>query len=176
MYLQKIQTMNPGTTYIKTDKGRAEVTGRSGTLNPVQRRVLIMVDGKKTVNDLGAFVRVGELDGALAHLVHEDLIASTDYVAPLLAPVAPGFVASSATDKPRAATGLTEFKKVRQEASDFVFARLGASGESICVAIDRCENPAELRKMLRGVEVFISQLLNAEAAQAFARHFGSMLL
>ena len=168
--------MNPGTTYIKTDKGRAEVAGRSGTLNPVQRRVLIMVDGKKTVNDLGAFVRVGELDGALAHLVHAALIASTDFVAPLRAPVAAGFAAASVTELPRAATGLAEFKKVRQEASDFVQARLGASGESICVAIDRCENPAELRKMLRGVEIFISQLLNAETAQSFARHFGSMLL
>lgn len=168
--------MNPGTTYIKTDKGRAEVAGRSGTLNPVQRRVLIMVDGKKTVNDLGAFVRAGELDGALVYLENDALIASTDYVAPLLAPVAPGFAAATPTDQPRAATGLVEFRKVRQEASDFVLARLGAPGESICVAIDRCENPAELRKMLRGVEIFIGQLLDAEAAQVFARHFGSMLL
>jgi hypothetical protein len=168
--------MNPGTTYTKTDKGRVEVTGRSGTLNPVQRRVLIMVDGKKTVNDLGAFVRVGELEGALTYLAQQALIASTDFVAPLRAPAAPGFAATSATDQPRAATNLEEFKKVRQEASDFVFDRLGASGESICVAIDRCESPAELRKMLRGVEIFIGQLLNAEAAQAFVRHFGSMLL
>ena len=176
MYLQKIPKMNPGTTYIKTDKGRAEVAGRSGLLNPLQRRVLIMVDGKKTVNDLGAFVRVGELDGALTYLKQEALIASTDFVAPLLAPVAAGFAASSATERPRAATRLTEFIKVRQEASDFVRERLGASGESICVAIDRCDNPAELRKMLRGVEIFVGQLLNAEAAQAFARHFGSLLM
>jgi len=168
--------MNPGTTYLKTDKGRAEVAGRSGILNPVQRRVLIMVDGKKTVNDLGAFVRVGELEGALAYLSQEGLIASGDFVAPLLEPVAPGFAAATPTERPRAATGLSEFRKVRQEASDFVFDRLGASGESICVAIDRCENPAELRKMLRGVEIFVGQLLNAETAQAFARRFGSLLL
>lgn len=168
--------MNPGTTYIKTDKGRAEVAGRSGVLNPLQRRVLIMVDGKKTVNDLGAFVRAGELEGALAHLEFEALIASTEFIAPLTAPVAPGFAASSATDLPRAATGLAEFKKVRQEASDFVLKHMGASSEPICVAIDRCDNPAELRKMLRGVEIFVSQLLNAETAQAFARHFGSLLL
>lgn len=168
--------MNPGTTYTKTDKGRTEVAERSGILNPLQRRVLIMVDGKKTINDLGAFVRVGELDGALAHLGHHALIVSTDFVAPLLAPAAPGFAATRATDQPRPATSLEEFKKVRQEASDFVFARLGASGESLCVAIDRCDNPAELRKMLRGVEIFVGQLLNAETAQAFARHFGSLLM
>lgn len=168
--------MNPGTIYIKTDKGRAEVAGRSGTLNPLQRRVLIMVDGKKTVNDLGAFVRVGELDGAMAHLVHEALIASSDYVAPLLAPVAPGFAAASATALPRAATSLDEFRKVRQDASNFVSVRLGASGQPICIAIERCDNPAELRKMLRGVEIFVGQLLNAEAAQAFARQFGSLLI
>lgn len=168
--------MNPGTTYLKTDKGRAEVAERSGSLNPVQRRVLIMVDGKKTVNDLGAFVRAGELDGALAHLEHEALIAASDFVAPLLAPAAPGFAASSATERPRAATSPEEFKKVRQEASAFVLERLGASGEPICVAIDRCDSPAELRKLLRGVEIFVGQRLNAQAAQAFARHFGALLL
>jgi hypothetical protein len=168
--------MNPGTTYIKTDKGRAEVTERSGSLNPLQRRVLIMVDGKKTANELGAFVRVGELDGALAYLEHKALIVSTDYVAPLLAPAAPGFAASAATERPRPATSQDEFKQVRREATDYLFERLGKSGAPIYVAIEHCENPNELRKLLRGIEIVVGQLLDAKAAQEFARHFGTLLL
>ncbi|MDO9166066.1 MAG: hypothetical protein Q7U13_08160 [Rhodoferax sp.] len=165
-------------TYIKTDSGRAEVAGRSRALSAVQRRVLIVVDGRKTVNDLGAFVRAGELVVALEHLLREGLIESTDFVAPLQLPAAPGFAAATidATEPRRAATCPQEFEKVRNEASRFVSDRLGAAGLPICEAIDRCSSPAELRKLLRGVEIFIGQRLSAETTQAFARHFGSLLL
>jgi hypothetical protein len=168
--------MNPGTTLIKTDKGKAEIAERSHALNAVQRRLLILIDGKKTVNDLGAFARVGELDAALDHLQREELIESADYIAPLQAPVAPCFAAGSPSEAPRPATSPEEFKKVRQQASDFVLERLGSDGEPICAAIDRCDSPAALRKLLRGVEIFIGQRLSAETTQAFARHFGSLLL
>lgn len=167
--------MNPGMTYIKTDKGRAEIAGRSRALNALQRRVLIVVDGKKTVNDLGALVRVGELAAVLAYLQQEGLIESTDYVVPLQAPAAPGFSAASVSEAPRPATSPEEFMKVRQQASDFVSERLAAAGEPICDAIDRCDSPAELRKLLRGIEIFIGERLSTETTQAFARHFGSLL-
>lgn len=166
--------------FIKTDAGRAEMAGRSRNLSALQRRVLILVDGNKTVNALQAFVRVGELPGALEHLLHEGLIdsigtsASTD--TRLQTPVAPGFVAAEAAEAPRPATSLQEFIKVRQQASDFVQDKLGSAGEPICAAIDRCQSPAELRKMLRGVEIFVGQRMSAETTQAFARHFGALLL
>lgn len=166
--------------FIKTDAGRAEMAGRSHNLSAMQRRVLILVDGKKTVNALQAFVRVGELSGALEHLLHEGLIdsigtsASTD--TRLQASVAPGFVAAEAAEAPRPATSLQEFIKVRQQASDFVQDKLGLAGEPICAAIDRCQSPFELRKMLRGVEIFVGQRMSAETTQAFARHFGALLL
>jgi hypothetical protein len=172
----EIQPMNPGMKYIKTDKGRAEVAGRSGSLSALQRRVLIVVDGKKTVNDLGAYVRVDELGGVLDYLLGEGLIESTNAIAPLQTPTAPGFAAAEASEAPRPATNPEEFKKVRQQASCFVFDKLGASGDPICDAINRCDSPAELRKLLRGVEIFIGQRLGPDTTQAFARHFGSLLL
>jgi hypothetical protein len=168
--------MNPGIKYIKTDEGRAEIAGRSGALNALQRRVLIVVDGKNTVNDLGAFVRVGELDGALNHLLQAGLIVSTDDIAPLQQPAAPGFAAADAAEAPRPATNPEEFRKVRQQASHFVSDSLGAAGEPICAAIERCDSPAELRKLLRGVEIFVGERLSPETTQAFARHFGALLL
>lgn len=163
-------------TYIKTDSGRTEVAGRSRALSAVQRRVLIVVDGKKTVNDLGAFVRVGELEAALDHLLREGLIESTDFITSLQTPAAPGYAAADTTEPPRAATCPQEFEKVRDEASRFVSERLGGAGQPICEAIERCNSPAELRKLLRGVEIFIGQRLSAETTQAFARHFGGLLL
>jgi hypothetical protein len=168
--------MNPGMTFIKTDKGRAEIAGRSHALNVVQRRLLIVVDGKRTVNDLGALVRVDELEAALGYLQREGLIESTGCKAPLQQPAAPGYAAASEAEAPRAATSPQEFKKVRADTARFVVARLGAAGEPIGAAIDRCDSPAELRKLLRGIEIFVGQRLDAKTTQEFARHFGALLL
>ncbi len=168
--------MSPGVIYIKTDKGRAAIASRSGQLSALQRRLLIVVDGNKTVNDLGALVRVGELEGALSFLLDHSLIALTGDVAILNAPSAPGFAAAPVNDPPRAATHPEVFVGVRQEASAFVRERLGKGGEPIGEAIDRCNSPAELRKLLRGIEIFIGERLSAETTHAFARHFGALLL
>lgn len=172
----KTTMMNPGLTLTKTNDGRLEIADRSRALTAVQRRLLILIDGKKTVNDLGAFVRVGELDAALEHLQRAGLIESNGHAVPLQVVAAPGFTAARVAEVPRAATDQDEFKKVRQDASRFVAERLGSAGEPICEAIDRCDSPEALRKLLRGIEIFVSQRLDAEAAQAFARYFGSLLL
>ena len=168
--------MNAGTTLAKTDKGRLEIAERSGALSAVQRRLLILVDGKKTVNDLGAFVRVGELTGALYHLQDLGLIAATGELAVLQAPAAPGFMSSKPAELERPATSPREFSRVRDEAALFVRERLGDAGSPICAAIDRCASPDELRSMLRGIEVFVGQRLDAQTTQAFSRHFGALLL
>ena len=168
--------MKPGIIYVKTDKGRAEFVTRTQLLSPVQRRVLIMIDGKKALNDLSAFVRVGELDDAINSLLKEGMIELTSLEAILQAPVAPGFSATTASETPRPATSESEFKAVRNDASRFVSERLGSAGDPICSSIDRCESPEDLRKLLRGIEIFVGQRLGAETTQAFARHFGSLLL
>lgn len=169
-------TMEPGSCFIKTDQGRQEVARRTAALSAVQRRLLILVDGHKTVNDLGAYVRVGELDDALRHLQALQLVAP-DGVDVLLEPaVAEGFSNPAPREPPRAATDPQAFAQVRTEAARFVHNRLGSAGDPICEAIARCRNPQELRAMLRGVEVFVGQRLDAATTQAFARHFGSLLL
>lgn len=168
--------LQPGTCLTKTDKGRHEIARRTGVLTAVQRRLLIVVDGQRSVNDLGAFVRVGELEDALCHLLALELVAH-DGVDVLLEPAAAeGFSSPVPLEPPRAATHLDAFAQVRTEAERFVHNRLGSAGDPICEAIARCRNPLELRAMLRGVEVFVGQRLDAATTQAFARHFGSLLL
>ena len=168
--------MDPGSALIKTSQGRLEMARRSSALTPVERRLLILVDGKKTVNDLAAFVRVGELEAALERLLALGLAAPTGQVVALQPPVGPGFACASAAQAERAATGAQEFARVRDEASRFVRERLGSAGEPMCSAIDRCNGPHQLRSMLRGVETFVGERLDAQTTQAFARHFGALLL
>ncbi|MEO6623219.1 MAG: hypothetical protein ABIN37_00075 [Burkholderiaceae bacterium] len=168
--------MNPGTIPVKTDKGRQEMAVRTDALDALQRRLLILVDGRRTVNDLGAYVRVGELDGALAHLFQHGFVAHQGEPVALPPPLAPGFSAQDAAQPVRAATSQEQFENVRAEASDFIHQRLGDAASPICRAVDRCASPQELRQVLRGVEVFVGQRLDAQTAQSFARHFGAMLL
>lgn len=168
--------MNAGTTLAKTEKGRLEVARRSGSLTSVQRRLLILVDGMKSVNDLGAYVRAGELAVSLAHLQGLGLIVPTGDEVTLEPPAGPGFTASKPAELARAATSPKEFIVVRSETAQFVRDRLGPSGDPICAAIERCNSPQELRSTLRGIEVFVGQRLDPQTTQEFARHFGALLL
>jgi len=168
--------VEPGTRLTKTDRGRQEIAQRSGALTPVERRLLVLVDGHKTVNDLDAYVRVGERDAALHHLLALGLVAPDGPAAALGPAAGEGFSRPSPLEPPRAATDPQVFSEVRVEAARFVHNRLGSAGEPICEAIARCRNPQELRAMLRGVEIFVGQRLDPATTQAFARHFGGLLL
>lgn len=169
--------MKLGLIFGKTEAGRLEIANRSGSLNAVQRRLLVVIDGKKTVNDLALFVRVGELEPALAHLEQQGLIQSDQTTVDLILPIASGFTArASENEIQRPATSLEQFAMVRDEASSFVRQKLGSAGSPITDAIDRCKSPEALRRLLRGIEVFVGKKLDAQTAQSFARHFGKLLV
>lgn len=54
--------------FQKTEKGRNEITERSGGLHPRSRRLLIMVDGKKSVDDIRELVAADDLTHSLGEL------------------------------------------------------------------------------------------------------------
>lgn len=168
--------MGAGDIFAKTEAGRDAVARRTDALSAMERRLLIVVDGHKNHTDLNALVRAGELDDALLALLAKGMIEVTGASTHLTPAVAPGFSPSRPQQTPRAATHTSPFLQVRQQASDFVRERLGEAGEPICEAIDRCDNPMALRKLLRGIEIFVGQRLDADTTQAFARHFGALLL
>ena len=66
-----------GIVFAKTPKGQAEITGKTGGLTPRQRRVLIMIDGKKTVDDLRALLQADDLQHTLGMLEESGLIVMT---------------------------------------------------------------------------------------------------
>lgn len=169
-------TMDPGTRFGKTDQGRQEMARRSGALSAVERRLLIVIDGTRSFNDLGSFVRVGELDGAMQKLLALGMVGYQEPSVVLGPTAGEGFSAPTPLEAPRPATDPQAFEAVRDQVARFVQNRLGEAGEPICAAILRCRNPQELRALLRGIEVFIGQRLDAETTQAFARHFGNLLL
>ena len=69
--------MDSELVYRKTEAGAAEIIGRSLELTPAERRLLILIDGARSVNDLRPFVRQGDLKEALARLIAMGLIVNT---------------------------------------------------------------------------------------------------
>ncbi len=66
-----------GVVFAKTDKGRTEITDRSGGLHPRTRRVLIMIDGKRTVAELRDLVAADDLTHTLGELEEAGYIEAT---------------------------------------------------------------------------------------------------
>jgi hypothetical protein len=65
--------MDGSLIYAKTPKGVAEVGARGAQLSMVARRVLIMMDGKRTIDDLAMYVRPGEVAAIITQLESEGL-------------------------------------------------------------------------------------------------------
>jgi len=63
-----------GVIFAKTRKGQEELTAKSGGLTPRQRRVLIMVDGKRTVDELREMLQSDDLQHTLGLLEESGFI------------------------------------------------------------------------------------------------------
>lgn len=64
-----------GVIFAKTAKGQEEVATKSGGLTPRQRRVLIMVDGKRSVDELREMLQADDLQHTLGLLEEDGHIA-----------------------------------------------------------------------------------------------------
>ena len=54
--------------FIKTQKGQEEMTAKTGGLSPRVRRVLIFIDGKRTIDELRDMLRADDLQNTLGSL------------------------------------------------------------------------------------------------------------
>lgn len=84
--------------FVKTPKGVSEMETRSGGLTPRVRRILIMIDGKRTVDDLRAMALADDLTHTLGGLEEEGYIEVLK--APEVAPEADGSLPSITAFRP----------------------------------------------------------------------------
>ena len=64
-----------GVVFSKTQKGQEEIASRAGGLTARQRRVLIFVDGKRTVDELHGMLQADDLTHTLGMLEEDGYIA-----------------------------------------------------------------------------------------------------
>ena len=137
--------------FAKTPKGQEEMKQRSGELTPRVRRVLIFVDGKRTVEDLRALAAADDLSHTLGMLEEEGYIevAATQDRAGKALTALPGQVLPSITAfRALSEVDTTSLSMARNFMNNTVNAFAGSVGMSSL--LDRIQN-AQSHEQLRAV-------------------------
>lgn len=158
---------NMSILFRKTAQGVAEIETRAHRLPPRIRAALILVDGKRDVDDLKLLLTV-QADETLRFLSEHGFIESVGETlrpAPP-APLPPRPPAPTAPAKPTAA-----FESARRAIVHEINKLLGPPGESLAIRMERARTPEDLRPLVAvGV-----QLVAAARGQATAAAFASRL-
>jgi hypothetical protein len=162
--------------YAKTPKGVAEVGARGAQLSMVARRVLIMMDGKRTVDDLSVYVRAGEIGAIITQLESEGLAekagegAATTVAPPAIDEPAPPQAPTAAPPAPEERDlGPITLEEVKRRAVRELNDRLGPEADVIAMRIEACRNIDEFRERVRDAERYVAAALGAAAAQDYLR-------
>jgi hypothetical protein len=148
-----------GTIYRKTAEGQQEIDSRGRQLGPRLRTALIMVDGRRSDEDLRKLIAV-QADETLQTLLEHKLIevVSVSQTRPP-SPVAPAAVPSR------------DFPTLRRDAVRAVNDLLGPMGEMIAMKLEQAKNAEDLRAALERAVTVIGNARGGAAAVQFARQF-----
>lgn len=168
--------MDYGTIFCPTGKSQLLGAAADSPLSIVERRLLVLTDGRRTLTDLAAKVRFDDLVPAIERLLELGLIAESTRSAALEAPVRSGFAAAQPGHAPRAANSPEAFYAVRQAASQALRSHMLHAADVLCAQVEQCEDPAALRKTLRALDGAQTEGIYIDALRALARHYGGLLL
>lgn len=140
-----------GVIFSKTTKGQEELTTKSGGLTPRQRRVLIFVDGKRTVDELRGMLQSDDLQHTLGMLEEDGFIevAGVTNASGKAAPAPTGPLPSVDAFRPLPAeVDPIKLQQARNFMINTVNAFVGALGtSSLLDKLDQAQGHAELRAL-----------------------------
>lgn len=154
------------TIFRKTAKGLAEIDTRAHRLPPRSRSMLILVDGKRDVDDLKALVTV-QAEECLQSLSEQgfiEAVGETVRNAPVptaAAPAAPVHAASPAVDL----VGL------RRAAVRALNDALGPGAETLAIRLERAQTLEELQALFAQGAKLLASARGQAVAAAFAERF-----
>ena len=150
--------------YRKTPAGQAEVGSKAHHLPPRARSLLIMVDGKRTQDDLRAMLGPA-VDEGLSLLIREGLIELAGEVpsptrpAPLDIPLSPP------------AAPAVNLDAIRREAARAVTDSLGPMADALALRIEGAKDAEQLRKALNMAAESLENVGKRAFAEAFRGRF-----
>jgi hypothetical protein len=166
--------MDDRLVYTKTAKGVAEVAARGGTLSLAARRILIMVDGKRSVAELAPLARPGEIDGLIATLEAQGFIqrmqdSTTATPRSLDVPTVAGIEVHSLGTEPSEERTLLTLDEAKRRAVRALTDLLGPDAEIIAMRIEQARTADELRERIKEAERVVAGLLGQAAVGEFLR-------
>jgi hypothetical protein len=169
---------NDKTVYAKTPKGSAEMAARGGSLTMAARRVLIMIDGKRSLGELAAMLRTSELDSVVGLLEAQGFIVrssgasggpptvfgNTRAEEPPREALEVNTIGADAVERP-----LLTIEEAKRRAVRELNERLGPEAEIMSVRLEQARSADELRDRLREAERLVAGLLGEAAAAEYLR-------
>lgn len=153
-----------GIVYRKTEKGQTEIATRAHKLVPRLRSALILVDGKRSDEELAKLIPA-PVEGVLASLQADGFIEA------LAAPATAAAVTQTAAPPSVAAVVLT-LDETRRRAVRWLSDHLGPYADPLNLRLEKVKTAEELRAALLLAVSFVRQQLGAARAQEFEQHVG----
>ena len=161
--------------YSKTPRGIAEISLRSAQLPVATRRVLIMIDGRRTVDDLSVVVKPGEIEGVIARLEGGGLIQPVALHGSLDVPTINGRDTESRLSSVLSGPSTLDernpitLEEVKRRAVRGLNDRLGTEAASLALRLENCRTVEEFRYCVREAERAILIALGSAAAQEYLK-------
>lgn len=147
----------------KTPAGQAEVTSKAHALPQRARSLLIMIDGKRTLDDLRAMLGP-QVDEAVKLLMDQGLVEGSVAAAP---PPAPAPVSAPV---PLAAPAV-DIATLRRDAARAVTDALGPMADALAMRIEKTKTADELQAALRLAAQALADAAPRVKAEAFRQRF-----
>lgn len=169
--------MDGSLVFSKTPIGIAEISLRSAQLPLATRRVLIMIDGKRTVNDLSLVVKPGEIESIITSLENGGFIQRMSHQGALDVPTVYGrdndfgsaLGATNTSGGFDVRDSQITLDEVKRRAVRGLTERLGPTADSLAIRIENCRTIEEFRHCVREAERFIASAQGVDAAQDYLR-------
>jgi len=160
------------TIYRKTAKGMAEIETRAHRLVPRLRSALILVDGKKTDDELSRMI-LADPAGTLASLLADGFIEVLATLAdrPPAPPAAPPAAPTPERSPEAKPSATASFEALRRDAVRQLTDQLGPAAETVAIKIERTKTMPELQPLLVQGAQILRNMRGAAVAEAFAARF-----
>jgi hypothetical protein len=160
------------TIYRKTAKGLAEIETRAHRLTPRMRSALILVDGRRTDDDLRALIQL-QANETLIGLESQGFIevagmaVAPTAAAPAAAPARPAVPPAP----PARAAPTQDLKTVCRDAVRELNNQVGPMAEALAMRMERARNFDELVPLLESAAQVIDNTRGTQASTAFRTRF-----
>ena len=153
--------------YDKTAKGKEEIATRSGRLAPRLRTLLVLVDGRRTVEELLHHVAgIGLHAEALAELLEHGYIVTAP---------ADDLAAVAAAVTPPAPKPPTQFQAVYDFYNNTIKNTIGLRGFTLQLKVEKACNIDDLRELRQPYIEAVQKARGGEIATALARKLDELL-